>query len=70
MASVSKKRKQWKDPDGKGKDKFLTNRRSSRGASGYNSSKRQDIKNAGKKEADNELSDMKHLGSFTSFSNR
>ena len=56
MASESKKRKVPKFPV-KGKDKFLSNRRSSKGAGGFNSSKRQDVKNQTKKE-------LKHIDSF------
>lgn len=59
MASESKKRKTPKFPV-KGKDKFLSNRRSSKGAGGFNSSKRQDVKNSTKKESEKEIADMKN----------
>ena len=70
MASESKKRKQYKGVDGKGADKFLTSKRGMRKSPGYNSSKRQDVKHSGKKEVEEEISDMKHLESFKSFCNR
>ena len=68
MASVSKKRKKSDfSQKGKGRDGFLSNRRSSRGAYGYNSSKRHNIKDQSRKEIETETSDLKHLESFSTF---
>lgn len=69
MASESKKRKVSKTLDKKGSDKFLSNRRSSRGCAGFNSSKRQNIKNQSRNEIQSKEDDanLKHLESFKKF---
>jgi hypothetical protein len=66
MSSESKKRKVTKFPT-KGKDKFLSNRRSSRGSGGYNSSKRQNVKKSADKEIETELSAKNEVVRFSEF---
>ncbi len=68
MASEASKRKVTNKE--KGTDKFLSSRRGMRGATGYNSSKRQDIKISSKKEVEKETVEMKHLENFQSFCNK
>lgn len=66
-------------PKEKGADRFLSNRRSMKGALGFNSSKRQDLKRTAKKLEDEELEDkdlkmeenlepkFSHIKSFKNF---